>query len=407
VPSCDPSSTAHSLVAPLRRRAFAWLVCARLISAAGSAIAPLALAFALLERGHGVGAVGAALGGRALTVLSFLLIAGAIIERFALRGILVSTALVAAVAQSTTCLLLWRGGPLWAVIALQLVGGATAAVFFPAASSALPRTIPKDLLRPANVVLRLGVNLATIGAAATSGALVALLSAQGALAADALSFLLAAVAYTRVRLTGPDSMSTPPRFIPAAVQGFRLAAGQRWLWVCILHASLMNAALAVGVEALGPVLADQRLGGATPWGQIIAVQGAGFLAGGFLAARHHPARPIQSGLAVTLFLAPLFSLLASSTSLAVLLAAAFLAGVGYEVFIIHWNITVQHHLPARDLPHLYAIDALGSNAAVPAAALAGPAHTFLGLSATMHACTALTAVSAVGALLLCKDHQPR
>ena len=40
-----------------------------------------------------------------------------------------------------------------------------------------------------------------------------------------------------------------------------------------------------GVDALGPVVADRELGGAAAWGTVLAVMGAGTLAGGVVAVR--------------------------------------------------------------------------------------------------------------------------
>ena len=76
--------------------------------------------------------------------------------------------------------------------------------------------------------------------------------------------------------------------------------------------------------------------------------------------------------AILLLPAPLVAL-GFPLSLPALVAAAFLAGVGSEVFGLLWHTTMQQEIPADKLSRVYSYDALGSIALVPVGyALAGP-----------------------------------
>ena len=51
--------------------------------------------------------------------------------------------------------------------------------------------------------------------------------------------------------------------------------------------------------------------------------------------------------------------------LALLMAAAFVAGAGFELFGLAWNLAMQENIEDRMLSRAYSYDALGSYAAIP------------------------------------------
>jgi MFS family permease len=61
---------------------------------------------------------------------------------------------------------------------------------------------------------------------------------------------------------------------------------------------------------------------------------------------------------------PIF-LLGAHPSLLVLVAAAFVAGVGTEVFGMGWNLAMQENVPDEMLSRVYSYDMLGSFVAMP------------------------------------------
>lgn len=65
--------------------------------------------------------------------------------------------------------------------------------------------------------------------------------------------------------------------------------------------------------------------------------------------------------------------------LGLLVALAFLAGVGTEVFSLGWNLVMQEHVPDEMLSRVYSYDALGSFVAIPVGQVAfGPLAAALG-----------------------------
>jgi MFS family permease len=72
--------------------------------------------------------------------------------------------------------------------------------------------------------------------------------------------------------------------------------------------------------------------------------------------------------------------LGSTTELAVLMAAAFVAGAGIEVFGVGWDLAMQEQVPPDMLSRVYSYDMLGSYVAIPAGQLAfGPLGGSFGL----------------------------
>ena len=64
---------------------------------------------------------------------------------------------------------------------------------------------------------------------------------------------------------------------------------------------------------------------------------------------------------------------ASRSRLPVIVVAAFLAGVGIEMFGVLWDTTMQQQIPGEMLSRLYSYDMVGSIALMPIGyAVAGP-----------------------------------
>jgi hypothetical protein len=170
-------------------------------------------------------------------------------------------------------------------------------------------------------------------------------------------------------------------------EGFREFAAHTWLWAIVLQFTFMLMAWLGAWAVLGPVVAKQSLGGASSWGWIAGAQGAGLIAGGLLALRVHFRRQM---LAATLFCLPGAAvplLLAVPSSVAAIAAAAFAAGIGFEVFGVLWNTALHTRVAPEALSRVSSYDVLGSIALVPVGeALAGIGAEQLGTSPTLLLC---------------------
>ncbi len=93
--------------------------------------------------------------------------------------------------------------------------------------------------------------------------------------------------------------------------------------------------------------------------------------------------------------------MALSDSLAVLLAGAFLHGLGLEIFSVAWDLAIQQNVAPDMLARVFAFDMLGSFIARPVGlALTGPVAELVGYRAWLVVVSAVILGSCVLALLV-------
>ena len=88
-------------LAPLRDRRFAWYFAARVTSTAGSAMAPVALAFAVLDLSGSAAALGVVLAARTLPMVLFLLVGGVVSDRFSRSTVMRTSNILSGLTQAT------------------------------------------------------------------------------------------------------------------------------------------------------------------------------------------------------------------------------------------------------------------------------------------------------------------
>ena len=163
-------------------------------------------------------------------------------------------------------------------------------------------------------------------------------------------------------------------FLHDLAAGFREVCARRWLWVTILVSSAWLFLVFAPFYVLGPVVADRDLGGAGAWATILAAYGLGGVAGGALALRWSPRRPLFTAALLFLLEAPAPALLALGAPVSRLIAAsAALGGASFGVFSALWDTTMQRRVPAAALRGCRRSDWMGSLALLPARLRAGPA----------------------------------
>lgn len=369
----------------LQERDFRLLFLGRTASLLGNAVAPVALAFAVLDDlGGSATALGLVLAAAWVPQILFTLLGGIWADRLPRNLVMVGTDLAMFGAQAAVAVLLLSGtAELWHVAALQVVRGTATAFFFPAAIGLVPQVVSPGRLQQANALLRLSNSSGAIGGAAIGGAAVAAFGPGWALAFDAATFLVSAFFLGRIRL--PQGLRVPgSNIVEELREGWDEFRSRTWLWAIVVGATFGNLAFGAAITVLGPVVADRELGGAAAWGAIVAAQGAGFLAGGLLALRLRPARPlVPAMLGVIVAVLPLL-LLAVPAPVEGIAAGAFVAGVGLELFGVVWDTTLQQQIPHDRLSRVSAWDQLGSFIAIPVGlTIVGPIADTIGVAETL------------------------
>jgi MFS family permease len=383
---------------PLRHRQFRWLITGRTISMLGGAVAPIALAFAVLDLTGSVRDLGVVVAARSLTSVVVLLAGGVIADRFPRRLVMVTSAALAAVPQAlAAAAVLTHTASIPLLVTLSVLNGAVSAFSFPASSALLPQTVPAEIRQQANAINRLGLSGAMISGAAVGGIVVAVVGPGVGLAFDAGTFVVATICYALVRVPDVRDQKAPRRRVLTDLRdGWTEFASRTWLWVVVLGFMFLNAVFASALLVLGPAVADKTIGRAA-WGLVLAAQTIGSLVGAAIGMRLRVRRLLLTGVmcgASVLFL--LFGL-ALAPQVGVLLVAALLTGMGIEVFGVAWETTMQHHVPADKLARVYSYDALGSNLAVPIGQVsAGPAVLAIGVEPTLLAGAGIVVLTVVG-----------
>jgi MFS family permease len=360
-------------------RAFRWLVIGRSVSLLGNAVAPIALAFAVLDISHSVTDLSFVVGARSIANIAFLLAGGVVADRLPRRLVLILTMLIAGLSQAAVAtLVLTHTAQIPVLVVLSVVNGVAGAFAMPAAAALLGQVVPADDRQRANAVNSFTRSGAMIVGAAAGGTLVATVGPGWGLAVDSATFFFAALAFFLVPHQPPlkPEHSSP---IADLRDGWRELVTHSWLWAVVLGFGVLNAAFTGVVQVLGPVVADATFG-RKAWGFILAAETAGMVIGAIIAMRLRLKRPLFVGVACMLAELPLFSMLAEPPTTLLLIIAALAAGIGIEQFSIAWEVSMQTHVPPEKLARVYSWDMLGSFIAIPVGTiLAGPASQRFGV----------------------------
>jgi MFS family permease len=389
-------------LAPLHHREFRLLVAGRLTSLAGSAIAPIALAFAVLEITGSATDLGIVLAAGFVPQILLFLFGGVVADRLPRHRVMVAADVVDGCVQLVAAFLVIRGhAEIWQLAALNAVRGGATAFFFPAAQGLTPQTVPVDQLQEANALLRLTHSGTNIVGTALGGLLVAAVGPGWALGWDAATYFAGAAVIALMRTPTSRIEAAGSTVLSELRDGWREFSSRTWLWTIVVAAAAGNMATSMGWAVLGPVVADRELGGASAWGFILAAFSAGFVVGGLLAFRIRPERPLRAGL-VALLLAP-FGMAGLALGLPVwaIAAGALCGGIGLELFGVFWELSLQQHVPRDKLSRVSSYDALGSFVAIPLGqVVAGPLSDRIGVTSTIWFSVALFAIPTALCLLV-------
>jgi hypothetical protein len=274
-----------------------------IVSMLGDQFTLVALPWLVLRMTGDTLVLGTVLGLMSLPRALFILIGGAVVDRYSPKKVLMVTKYINAALLAALAVLVLVGGlSLWAVYALAFAIGLATAFSIPSATSMLPHVMQRSQLPAANGVMMglrqlsmfLGPLLAGLlivlfgdgpsGSTATG----AVTDAKGlgvAFGLDALSFLLSAWTLSQVRLH--SQVAANPAAQPPANQPVFAAvgAGLRHLWndrdmrLCFIYWGAVAVLITGPVQIAMPVLATTLNLGAAALGILLGAHGAGTLIG--------------------------------------------------------------------------------------------------------------------------------
>ena len=359
--------------APMRVRNFRWYFLSHFINMAGSTMAPVALAFAVLEVSDSPTALGAVLAANSIPLVVFLLFGGVIADRLPRVLILRVGALVLAATQGmVAALVITDTAELWMLIVLEALNGLTLALVFPAFAAIMPQLVPRDMLQSANVLQSMSRGALRVVGPSLAALLVVTVGPGWALAADALTFLVASLLLLLVALPRPVRDGDAQSTFAELREGWSLFAGTTWLWVIVLAFGVLNAIHSGALLTLGPVVAKDTIG-EQGWGYILSAESLGLLAMTAVMLRRRLERPLFFGMLGIATAGFPMVVLGAAPELLPLVLLAFIAGAGIELFSLGWVLAMQENIEERMLSRAFSYDALGSFVAMPIGQLAyGP-----------------------------------
>ncbi|HZO62973.1 MAG TPA: MFS transporter [Gaiellaceae bacterium] len=385
---------------PLVEREYRLLFAATTITTLGDAIAAIALAFAVLDL-HGAGAtdLGIVIATRQGANAAVLVLGGVLSDRLPRQRVLAAASLVQGGAQAATAGFVLTGRASIALLTgLQALYGAGQGFVLPAEIGLVPQTVSAERLQQANALRGLTRNLLWVIGPAVGGAIVVAGSPGLALLIDAATFAAAAALLARIVLVPRVALATS-RFFGELREGWREFVSRTWLWAAVVLFGVGNVFFMFW-NVLGPVVAKEDLDGAGAWATILVANGAGAVAGGVLAYRLRPERPMVAAVAWPMLYALQPASLAAGAPTWLVSGAAFVGGFAIAVHLTLWVTILQHEVPEHARSRVSSYDALGSFVLTPlGTAIAGPLAAGLGTANALWL-AASVALATSGSILL-------
>jgi MFS family permease len=350
----------------------------------------VAIAFAVLDLGGSATDLGIVFAAHSLLITVLVLAGGVFADRISPRLAMLRADVVRMLAAGTMAALLIAGvAEIWQLALLYAIKGAATAFFNPASDAILPQVVAAKRVQEANALLNLSHSVGRTAGPALAGVLLALGTPGWALAVDAGTFALSAAFLYRLRVA-PKAPAAEPAFLSELRHGWREFSSRTWLWTIVLSAAISNAVFFAAFQVLGPVVANDSLGGSGAWAVIAAAFGAGSIVGGLVALRIRPRRPLLVGEAAICTIALPVVLLAGPSATVLIALGALVCGAGISLGTILYETTVVQNVPQEALSRVYAYDWFGSLALEPLGLiLVGPLAAGLGISPTLWAAAAV------------------
>jgi predicted MFS family arabinose efflux permease len=364
---------------PLRLPAFRFLFSARAISYVGTYLAPIAVAFAVLDNGGGATAVGLSFAAWTLAQVAMLAFGGVVGDRVPRRTVMIGSDVASTAVRATMGVLLVSGhAEVWQLIGLQACGGAAVAFYSPASYGLVREVVPEDQLQQANGLLAIARYAAFPLGAAIGGSIVALIGSGTALLVDAGTYAASAALLSRIDVESIARAGAG--FLRELREGWSAFVEQTWVWVLVLYISMYFLITYAPFFVLGPYIAKHTMDGASSWAFVVTGEGVGSLLGGLAGLRWRPRQPMVFTGLLLMVSAVQNVLLAFHPTTFLLTPAATGAGFAFALGSVVWDTTLQRKVAPQKLARVASYGWMGAMVFLPAGyALAGPIATVIGL----------------------------
>lgn len=371
------------------------------LSMLGDRIAYIALPFAVIAVGGKAPAVGIVVAAQTVPFAALSLAAGVWGDRLDRRMIMIASEVVRLVVQVIGGVLLVTGtAEIWHLAVLAFVYGCADAFFPPAMAGLMPQVVETHHLQQANALRAMTISGSMVLGPAIGGPLVAIAGAGYAYFADALTFAVSIAALLGVRPRVVErSYEEEPNFLAGLRGGWRAVRSRSWVLAGLASLLAYHVIVLPAIFVLGPVRANDELGGPEAWAVIVGAFGVGGVVANLTLLRWRPPRPMSVSLSLLVVASCQAAIVGSPLPVWAIAALEAVAGVAVAGYFTLWETSLQEHIPEHSLSRVSSYDFLVSVGSLPlGAALAGPVSEAVGLEATMYGMTAVGIACALACL---------
>jgi MFS family permease len=272
------------------------LISGQAVSNFGDGVALVALTLLVLDTTHSVTALGWFAAARMTPQVVFLLIGGAIVDRFSRRLLLILSDVVRAVLTAAIVVLIMTHSlHFYELVLFAVLFGCFDALFFPAIAALTPEIVSEDLLPAMNAVRPLTNNLLGSMIGPAVGGLLAAFSASLSIGVDCATFVISATALVLMKSTPKPAREATATMIGDIKEGLHYVIRTRWLWTTSASVTLVNAFVLTPMFVLVPFFLRHNLHLAKDYvGFAVAAAGvSGALGALFVANLPSPKRRIR------------------------------------------------------------------------------------------------------------------
>ena len=385
----------------LREPAFRNLFVGQALSRLGDRIAPVALAFGVIQSGGSAADLGLVVAAGTIPFAAFALAAGVWGDRIPRWRVMLASDAVRAIVQAITATLLLAGSAeVWMLAALAAVYGTADAFFWPAMNGMLPETIASDRLQEANALLGGASSASNILGPVIAGVLIALADPGGAILLDAATFVVSIAFLLRIAPGAmPAGESGAEGFLAQLHDGWREVRSRPWVLSVLIALAAYHVIVLPSVFVLGPILSERELNGASDWATIVAGFGVGSVIGQVLIYKLPFRRPVRAAVIGLVVASTQAAIIGSGLPVPAIAGLEAVTGVAVSLAFTLWETALQQHIPARALSRVSSYDFTASVGLMPIGlALAGPLADGIGLHAALRLMSLVGVASALACL---------
>lgn len=370
------------------------LLAARLTSNFGNGLAPIALAFGVLDLpGATAKTLSLVVFAQMFPLVAFMLLGGVIADRYPKALIIGGSDIVLSLFVLTNGIMFLTGTvSVTSLVIVGLFSGFLHALWWPAMSALPTEIVDENQLQSINSVVGICSNVTYMLGTVTGGIIVAAIGSGWAIVLDALTFFIAGILVIQLRTFGKrrEVNESSPTVIQDLRAGWVEFSSRSWVVAVVLGYAVIAMLMESIFTVVGPAHAKAHLGGPKPWSWILASMTVGMLIAVAVTLKVKPKRPIFVGIAAQVFVGLWWVMLGYTNLIPVLMLGAVGAGFAMDFFMVLWMTALQTHIPKESLSRVSSYDAFGSLILAPLGiVIAGPLVTEFGTTNVLHFYTGL------------------